>query len=352
MGGRVARSGRLLAAIMVVMLLATGVTFVAGGQAAAGGLPPGGTFTDDDGNTHEGFIEAIAAAGITQGCDASGTLYCPDALVTRGQMASFLARALGLPPSNTDWFSDDDSSTHQDNINAIATAGITLGFADGTFRPDGFVSRAQMASFLARGVPNLAPAGQDFFTDDTGNTHEANINLMAENGITLGCDASGTLYCPDAEVRRDQMASFIGRALDLNPVVPPPPTTGATTTTSSATTSAPTTAPTTTTSTTMPTTTSTSATTTTTMPAQVVNVLDNLFQPNNVAITVGDTVSFSKMTGGFHNVNFADPSIADSGSPTTATFTHNVTFNSSGVFTYVCDIHQGIGMTGSVTVNP
>jgi plastocyanin len=50
-------------------------------------------------------------------------------------------------------------------------------------------------------------------------------------------------------------------------------------------------------------------------------------------------------------VNFADGSIADSGAPTTATFTHSVTFNSPGTFTYVCDIHVGFGMTGSVTVD-
>ncbi len=40
------------------------------------------------------FIEALAAAGITGGC--GGGNYCPDAPVTRGQMAVFLAKALGL----------------------------------------------------------------------------------------------------------------------------------------------------------------------------------------------------------------------------------------------------------------
>ena len=39
---------------------------------AAGQLPPGGTFTDDNGNEHEGMIEAIAAAGITLGCNPKG----------------------------------------------------------------------------------------------------------------------------------------------------------------------------------------------------------------------------------------------------------------------------------------
>jgi len=40
------------------------------------------------------YIEALAASGITAGC--GGGNYCPDAAVTRGQMAVFLAKALGL----------------------------------------------------------------------------------------------------------------------------------------------------------------------------------------------------------------------------------------------------------------
>lgn len=40
------------------------------------------------------FIEALASSGITGGC--GGGNYCPDAQLTRGQMAVFLAKALGL----------------------------------------------------------------------------------------------------------------------------------------------------------------------------------------------------------------------------------------------------------------
>ena len=40
------------------------------------------------------YIEALSASGITSGC--GGGNYCPDAPLTRGQMAVFLAKALGL----------------------------------------------------------------------------------------------------------------------------------------------------------------------------------------------------------------------------------------------------------------
>jgi len=42
------------------------------------------------------WIEALAAAGITTGCNASPPMYCPDNPVTRGQMAVFISKALGL----------------------------------------------------------------------------------------------------------------------------------------------------------------------------------------------------------------------------------------------------------------
>ena len=42
------------------------------------------------------FIEALAAAGITTGCNASPLLYCPDDPLPRGQAAVFFGKALGL----------------------------------------------------------------------------------------------------------------------------------------------------------------------------------------------------------------------------------------------------------------
>ena len=65
----------------------------------------GGRFTDDDFSVHEADIEALAHAGITQGC--SPTRFCPDESVTRGQMAAFLRRSpLGDIPSTHPGFSD------------------------------------------------------------------------------------------------------------------------------------------------------------------------------------------------------------------------------------------------------
>ena len=100
-----------------------------------------------------------------------------------------------------------------------------------------------MASFLARAL-DLPASETDWFTDDDGLSHESNINAVADAGITLGCGTG--IYCPADLVPRDQMASFLARALGLDPIIPPPPTTTTTTTAAPTTT---TTQPTTTTTT-------------------------------------------------------------------------------------------------------
>ena len=173
-----------------------------------------GSFSDDEGSVHEDSIEAIADAGITEGCKAGQAEYCPEALVTRAQMATFIMRALDLSPSAIDFFGDDDGSAHEAAINALAEAGISLGCGDGQYCGDEPVTRAQMATFLQRAL-ELEPATGDGFVDDDGSTHEDAINALAEKGITGGCDSGARLFCPEEKVTRAQMASFLARALGL-----------------------------------------------------------------------------------------------------------------------------------------
>jgi len=92
----------------------------------------------------------------------------------------------------------------------VAAAGITSGCAPNKYCPDDPVSRGQMASFLVRALGLTAGAGVDAFTDDDGTTHEANINRLRYAGLTSGC--TPTTYCPNADVTRGQMAAFLHRA--------------------------------------------------------------------------------------------------------------------------------------------
>lgn len=165
--------------------------------------------------TNSGFIDEIMWAyyeGITGGC-GSGR-YCPGSTVTREQMASFLSRVLGLPAATQDYFTDDESSPHEADINRLAASGITGGCATNRFCPASGVARAQMASFLVRARTYqgraLPATSTDFFDDDDNNIHEGNINRLAASGITGGCGTR--MYCPSGLVTRGQMAAFLKRA--------------------------------------------------------------------------------------------------------------------------------------------
>ena len=165
-------------------------------------------FTDAVGSPFEYDIAWLAEAGITGGCGA--TTFCPRSPVTREQMASFLSRALDLPATSRDFFTDDGGSGHQPDINRLASSGITGGCGATTFCPRSSVTREQMASFLSRAL-DLPATSRDFFTDDESSAHETDINRLAASGITGGC--GGTTFCPRTVITREQMAAFLHRAL-------------------------------------------------------------------------------------------------------------------------------------------
>jgi uncharacterized delta-60 repeat protein len=178
--------------------------------------PDADSFRDDDGSVFEADIEWLAASGITAGCNPpTNDLFCPDAAVTRGQMAAFLVRALGLKASGSFEFSDDDDSVFEADIEKLAEAGITVGCNPPTndlFCPDGVVTRGQMAAFLHRALPDLPARGSaPGFDDVAGSVFEADITWLARTGVTRGC--SETSFCPESPVTRGQMAAFLHRAL-------------------------------------------------------------------------------------------------------------------------------------------
>ncbi len=180
-----------------------------------------GTFRDDDGNVHEADIEAIAARGITMGCNPPyGDEYCPDRAVTRGEMAAFVIRLLGRPGEGaTDHFIDDAESIFQGDINRLASAGIARGCNppdNDRYCPDRVMTRSELAAMLVRAL-GLTEAGDgDRFVDDDGSVFEQDIERLAFAGVTRGCNPPlNDRFCPSASVMRDEMASFLERAAGL-----------------------------------------------------------------------------------------------------------------------------------------
>jgi len=175
-------------------------------------------FVDSGDSVFFGDIWWLATEGVTMGCNPpESDLFCPDDPVTRGQMAAFLVRALVLTDRLDDPFTDDDSSVFEADIERLAAAGITMGCnppVNNMFCPDAPVTRGQMAAFLVRALGYTDAGDGDLFTDDDGSVFEADIDRLATAGVTRGCNPpTNDMFCPTQVVTRGQMAAFLHRAV-------------------------------------------------------------------------------------------------------------------------------------------
>ena len=121
------------------------------------------------------FVERLFELEVTRGCSSAvGPSYCPDDSVTRAQMAVLLTRAFALPEAPDAGFGDIDNNFARQQINALAAAGITAGCGrdSPSYCPNDVVTRGQMAVFLARalGLTEL-PDSVRFIAVDAGGGH-------------------------------------------------------------------------------------------------------------------------------------------------------------------------------------
>lgn len=187
------------------------------------GLGYGGRF-DDVGRNHWAFsfIETLAASAITSGC--AGDNYCPENPVTRAQMAVFLERGIRgsdyVPPAASGTiFADVSASDFAAGfVEQLFVDGITGGCGGGNYCPNADVTRAQMAVFLLRAKYGSAykpptPTGTEFGDVDLSYWAVAWIEQLAAEEITGGCGNGD--YCPDDPVNRAQMAVFLVRTFAL-----------------------------------------------------------------------------------------------------------------------------------------
>jgi hypothetical protein len=158
-------------------------------------------------NVHRAAIDGLAALEIVvfEGYD-DGT-FRPGNAITRGQLASVVARILGLQAVVPAGFSDTAGSTHEGSIGALAQTGIIRGYADGTFRPGDTVRRDHAATIVARWL-GLSPGETGPFTD-VGGHHAGAINVLERVDVVEGRTA--TTFEPLRAVTRAQTASLVYR---------------------------------------------------------------------------------------------------------------------------------------------
>jgi hypothetical protein len=175
-------------------------------------VPESNPFHDD--------IESLFRSDVTAGCGTG--IYCPLLPVTRAQMAVFLLKSkhgAGYTPPNCQGTFDDVPcpSLYANWIERLAAEGITAGCGGGNYCPDASVSREQMAVFLLKAKHGSAynpPACTGVFGDvPCPSTYARWIERLSAEGITAGC--GGGNYCPDNPVARGAMATFLTKTFNL-----------------------------------------------------------------------------------------------------------------------------------------
>lgn len=119
-------------------------------------------------------------------------------------------------------FTDTAQSVHAQAIDCLAWWGITTGLTEDRFVPGDGVTRAQMASFLARWVDDIAARGSGralpveaalrFDDVPADNVHADAIARLAEVGIIQGRTERG--FDPAAQVTRAETATLLRRAVE------------------------------------------------------------------------------------------------------------------------------------------
>jgi hypothetical protein len=140
----------------------------------------------------------------------------------------FNAFVLFFTPGPGEFFDVPAANPFHDAIHTISTLGISAGCGGGNFCPASPVKRSQMAVFLLKAEHGVSyappPAAGNVFSDVSASAFAAAwIERLKAEGITSGC--GGGKYCPNASVKRSQMAVFLLKA-SLGASYTPPAATG------------------------------------------------------------------------------------------------------------------------------
>jgi hypothetical protein len=177
---------------------------------------PPADFSDIDGNVHESAIRCVAGYGIAQG--TGNGRYSPSDTLTKGQTATFLMRLLDaagyeVPPG--DDYCRGTAGVHEANVEALIGVGV---IPPGDCSASVVITRAEMAAWSlavidGAGVPPAEMSDGDFYPDDEGHRYETSINGLTAHGVITG-KTDGT-FGPDETLSRAQMATFLARILDV-----------------------------------------------------------------------------------------------------------------------------------------
>ncbi len=126
-------------------------------------------------------IQWLHNQGITVGCNPPlNTQFCPNVPLTRAETATFLDRWLDFAPTTEDFFSDDDGIVHEAALNRAKAADVFRGCnppLNNLVCPDAVITRGEVAAALVRAL-GLDSASPKPFTDAVGHLFENEIGML------------------------------------------------------------------------------------------------------------------------------------------------------------------------------
>ncbi|HAH95533.1 MAG TPA: hypothetical protein DHD79_06590 [Firmicutes bacterium] len=182
-------------------------------------FPASAALDDIRGNWAETAIRDLKSAGIINGYP-DGT-FKPDRSLTRAEFAKLVVETFDLPTAEAVSFPDTRTHWAKEYISAVGTDYMT-GYADGAFRPERNISRAEAAAVITRimklGTDNekpLKPWNASFA--DVPREHWAfqQIEIARHIGILPNYESN---FAPDRALQRDEVAWMLWKAHNLNVV--------------------------------------------------------------------------------------------------------------------------------------
>ena len=144
----------------------------------------------------------------------------PQGKITRAEVATIFFRMLTDESRNEYWSQSNDftdvaaGAWYNNAISTMANAGILDGYEDGSFHPNGYITRAEFATIAVRFF-DLSYQGEDLFPDIDGHWAQDYINQAADAGIIEGYP-DGT-FGPQKQITRAEAVTMVNRTLDRHP---------------------------------------------------------------------------------------------------------------------------------------
>lgn len=160
-------------------------------------------------------IERAAGLGIVTGYP-DGT-FRPNGLVTRAEFAAMLIRALGMTTDASDApdFRDDIPAWARPVVAKAAEAGLVAGYEDGTFRPGNRIMRAEMTVMIIRALGREpAPDGRTSFADRERIPAWAHPSVAEAVKLGLVRGRGGNRFVPNDHATRAEAVTLILAMLD------------------------------------------------------------------------------------------------------------------------------------------